>query len=172
MASPSAYKADDSNYKLSQKAKDKIKKLMNELPDEKSVIIPALHAAQDEFGWLPDSVIRELADMVGVAPNKIYGVATFYTMFNLEPVGKYHIQMCRNVSCQLSGAENILNHLSKKLNIKPGETTSDKKYSLTLVECLGSCGSSPVMMINDKYYENLTEKKVDEILKSLPIKEL
>jgi NADH-quinone oxidoreductase subunit E len=88
-------------------------------------------------------------------------------MFNTEPVGKYHIQVCRNVSCSLLGAKNIIEHLSEKLKIKPGEITKDKKITLSLVECLGSCGTAPVMMINDKYYENLDGKKVDSILKSL-----
>ena len=167
MSSPSTYKLDDSKYKLSKETTDKIKQLAKKYPEKRSALLPSLYLIQDEFGWLPDPAIRQLAELLDLAPNKIYGVATFYTMFNVEPVGKYHIQVCRNVSCQLMGAKTIIEHLSKKLGIKPGETTSDGKYTLSTVECLGACGSAPVMMINDKYYENLSEQKVDEILQTL-----
>jgi len=167
MSSPSTYKLDDSKYKLSKETTDKIKQLAKKYPEKRSALLPSLYLIQDEFGWLPDPAIRQLAELLDLAPNKIYGVATFYTMFNVEPVGKYHIQVCRNVSCQLMGAKTIIEHLSKKLGIKPGETTTDGKYTLSTVECLGACGSAPVMMINDKYYENLSEQKVDEILQTL-----
>ncbi len=167
MSSPSTYKLDDSKYKLSKETTDKIKQLAKKYPEKRSALLPSLYLIQDEFGWLPDPAIRQLAELLDLAPNKIYGVATFYTMFNVEPVGKYHIQVCRNVSCQLMGAKTIIEHLSKKLGIKPGETTPDGKYTLSTVECLGACGSAPVMMINDKYYENLSEQKVDEILQTL-----
>ena len=150
MSSPSAYKLDDSEYKLSKETVDKIKELAKKYPEKRSAVLPSLYLIQDEFGWLPDPAIRQLAELLDLAPNKIYGVATFYTMFNVEPVGKYHIQVCRNVSCQLMGAKTIIEHLSKKLGIKPGETTTDGKYTLSTVECLGACGSAPVMMINDK----------------------
>lgn len=167
MSTPSAYKSENSEFKLSQKNLQKIKLMADSLPEKNSAVIPSLHLIQDQFGWLPDSAIRQLAELLELAPNKIYGVATFYTLFNLKPVGKYHIQVCRNISCQLLGAKNIVKHLTEKLGIEPGETTADKKYTLSLVECLGSCGTAPVCMINDKYYENLTEKKVDEILQTL-----
>ena len=167
MASPSAYKTDEKEYVLSKDTIEKIKALTQKFPEKNSAMIPALHLIQDEFGWLPDSAIRQLAQILGVAPNKIYGVATFYSMFHLSPVGKYHIQVCRNVSCQLLGAKSIVQHLTQTLGIKPGETTKDGKFTLSLVECLGACGSAPVMMINDKYYEHLSEQKVDEILQTL-----
>ncbi len=168
MSSPLANKTENSQYKLSKEIIKKIKTLSLHFPEKKSALIPALQAIQDEFGWLPDAAIRQLAELLNIAPNKIYGVATFYSMFKLAPVGKYHIQICRNVSCQLMGAKNIIDHLSKKLKIKPGETTKDERYTITLVECLGSCSAAPVMMINDKYYENLNADKVDDILKRLP----
>ncbi|MBC8182255.1 NADH-quinone oxidoreductase subunit NuoE [candidate division KSB1 bacterium] len=167
MSLPSVNKTESSEYKIKKNVVGKIRELTESFPEKNSAMIPAMHLIQDEFGWLPDQAIRELADILKVAPNKIYGVASFYSMFNLKPVGKYHIQVCRNVSCQLMGAKNVIEHLSKKLNIQPGETTEDNKYSISQVECLGSCGTAPVMMINDKYYENLTEQKVDEIIKTL-----
>ncbi len=167
MSLPSVNKTENLEYKIKKEVVEKITELAERFPEKKSAMIPAMHLIQDEFGWLPDQAIRKLADILKIAPNKIYGVASFYSMFNLKPVGKYHIQVCRNVSCQLMGAKNVVEHLSKKLNIQPGETTEDKKYTISLVECLGSCGTAPVMMINDKYYENLTENKVEEILKTL-----
>ena len=167
MSSPSAYKTEDSEYKLKKKIVARINKMADQFPEKNSALIPAMHLIQDEFGWLPHNAIVQLADLLDTTPNKIYGVATFYTMFNRHPVEKYHIQLCRNVSCQLLGAKNMLEHLSNKLQIKPGETTDDGKFTVSLVECLGSCGTAPVMMVNDKYYENLTEQKIDEILLSL-----
>ncbi len=166
-ASPSPYLVEESEFNLSDEVVSKIQGMAASFPQKNSALIPALHLIQDQFGWVPPSVIRQLAKLLRTTPNKIYGVLTFYTMFNLKPVGKYHIQVCRNVSCSLLGAKHIIEHLIKKLGIKIGETTSDGKFTLTQVECLGACGTAPVMMINDRYYENLTEKKVDQILKTL-----
>ncbi len=167
MAAPSAYKVDEEKYELSDALIEKLKELTKKFPEKRSAMIPGLHLIQDELGWLPDAAIRKFAEILDVAPNKVYGVATFYSMFNLSPVGKYHIHICRNVTCQLLGAKSIIQHLSEKLAIKPGETTKDGMFTLTLVECLGACGGAPAMMINDKYYENLTVQKVDEILQNL-----
>ncbi|MBD3290175.1 NADH-quinone oxidoreductase subunit NuoE [candidate division KSB1 bacterium] len=165
--SPSTYKVDDPEYKLTPEMQTKIDELVSKFPEKNSALMPALYIIQDEFGWIPPAAISQLAEILDTTPNKIYSVVTFYTMYNEKPVGKYHIQVCRNVSCSLMGAKHIVDHLSEKLNIQPGETTEDKKYTLSLVECLGACGSAPVMMINDTYYENLTVKKVDNILESL-----
>lgn len=167
LASPSPYLAEASEFHLSDEVVTKINLLAASFPERNSALIPALHLIQDQFGWIPPATITQLAELLKTTPNKIYGVLTFYTMFNLKPVGKYHIQVCRNVSCFLLGAKHIIEHLSKKLKIEPGETTDDKKYTLSLVECLGACGNAPVMMINDKYHENLDSKKIDNILKSL-----
>lgn len=165
--SPSPYPTNGSEYVLSDAVAAKITELANSFPQKNSAMIPSLHLIQDQFGWVPPPAIKQLAQLLKTTPNKIYGVLTFYTMFNLKPVGKYHIQVCRNVSCSLLGAKHIIEHLSQKLKIQPGETTPDKKFTLTLVECLGACGTAPVMMINDQYYENLDGKKVDQILKTL-----
>ncbi|MDZ7330805.1 MAG: NADH-quinone oxidoreductase subunit NuoE [candidate division KSB1 bacterium] len=165
--SPSPYPTEASEYVLSDQMIKKIEELAAKFPQRNSAMLPALHMIQDHFGWVPPETIPQLARILRTTSNKIYGVLTFYTMFKLQPVGKYHIQVCRNVSCSLLGAKHIIEHLSKKLKIKVGETTSDGKFTLSLVECLGSCGTAPVMMINDQYYENLDAKKVDAILKSL-----
>jgi NADH-quinone oxidoreductase E subunit len=100
-------------------------------------------------------------------PVQVYEVATFYTMYNKKPVGKYHIQVCTNISCSLLGADHIMDFLSQRLGVKVKETTPDKMFTLSAVECLGSCGTAPMMQINDRYYEDLTKEKIEEILKGL-----
>jgi len=143
-------------------------RLLSRYPDKEAVILPALYLAQRELGYVSDEAIVYIAQLLGTSPARIEGVATFYTMFNRKPVGKYHVQICRNISCSLLGAEHLIAHVSAKLGVKPGETTADGKFTLTKVECLGSCGTAPVMQVNDDYYENLTEASVDAILDKLP----
>ncbi|MFZ5518511.1 MAG: NADH-quinone oxidoreductase subunit NuoE [Candidatus Zhuqueibacterota bacterium] len=166
-SSPSQYLTKDIEHTLTDKMIKKINEVVKQFPQKNSALLPALHIIQDEFGWVSNSVVRQLADILETTPNKIYSVLTFYTMFNTSPVGKYHIQICRNIACSLMGAKHIIEHVSEKLDIEPGETTENGTYSLSLVECLGACGTAPVMMVNDTYYENLTEEKVDSILESL-----
>ena len=143
-------------------------RLLTRYPDRKAVILPALHLAQKEFGYVSDEAIVYIAGLVGTSSSEIEGVATFYTMYNRKPVGKYHVQICRNISCSLLGAEHLIEHVSKKLGVRPGETTPDGKFTLTKVECLGSCGTAPVMQVNDEYHENLTVESIDRILDNLP----
>jgi len=137
-------------------------------PSREAAILPALHLAQREFGWLSDEAIAYVAELIGVPPARIEGVATFYTMYNRRPVGRYHVQICRNIACSLMGAEHLVERASRKLGIRPGETTADGKFTLSLVECLGSCGTAPVMQVNDDYYENLTAESLEAILDGLP----
>ena len=143
-------------------------RLLTRYPDRKAVILPALHLAQKEFGYVSDEAIVYIAGLVGTSSSEIEGVATFYTMYNRKPVGKYHVQICRNISCSLLGAEHLIEHVSKKLGVRPGETTPDGKFTLAKVECLGSCGTAPVMQVNDEYHENLTVESIDRILDNLP----
>lgn len=137
-------------------------------PDREAAILPALHLAQREFGYLSDDAIVYVATLLEFTPARIEGVATFYTMYNRKPVGKYHLQICRNISCSLLGAEHLIEHVSLKLGIHPGETTPDGKFTLSTVECLGSCGTAPVMQVNEDYHESLTEEKIDALLDRLP----
>jgi NADH-quinone oxidoreductase subunit E len=153
---------------FSDTARTEFERILSRYPDREAAILPALYLAQREFGYVSDEAIVYIADLVGVPPARIEGVATFYTMYNRKPVGKYHVQICRNISCSLLGAEHLIEHMSKKLGIKPGETTPDGKFTLSRAECLGSCGTAPVMQVNDDYHENLTEEKVDALLARLP----
>jgi NADH-quinone oxidoreductase subunit E len=152
---------------LSQNVKAEIKQFKGKYPDPKSALLTALHVAQREHGWLSPEVMRDVAEVMDLPPTEVASVASFYTMFNRQPVGENLIQVCTNISCSLLGAEHIVEHLKSKLGIDVGETTPDNKFTLVTVECLGSCGTAPMMQINDTYYENLTEKKIDQILAEL-----
>jgi NADH-quinone oxidoreductase subunit E len=152
---------------LSEAACQKIKALINRYPEKRSALIPSLHLAQKEAGYISHEAICEIARIFDLSPNEVHEVVSFYTMFHKKPVGKYVIQVCTNISCLICSAEEIVAHLTKRLGIELGETSADKKYTLLEVECLGSCGTSPVIQINDDYYEDLTPDKVDRILDSL-----
>lgn len=144
-----------------------IKEKLARYPRRKSVILPALTIAYFQVGHLSSDIYREISEIIDIPALEIAEAATFYTMFPKEPVGKYLIQVCHNISCALLGADNLIKYLEEKLEIKKGETTSDGLFTLISVECLGSCASAPMMQINDKYYENLTKEKVDKILNEL-----
>ena len=156
------------SFAFSDAGKREFERLLARYPDKDAVILPALHIAQKEQGYVSDEAIVHIAELLSTSPARIEGVATFYTMYNRKPVGKYHVQICRNISCSLLGAEHLIAHVSRKLGVKPGETTPDGKFTLTKVECLGSCGTAPVMQVNDDYHENLDEAKIDAILDKLP----
>jgi NADH-quinone oxidoreductase E subunit len=153
---------------LSEQSKREIQKLRAEYPDPQSVLLPALHLAQRDYGgWLPEQAFDEVAQVMGLSSTKVAAVATFYTMLNKKPVGRHLIQVCTNISCSLLGADHLLSYIGRKLGIDVGETTSDGKFTLLEVECLGSCGTAPMMQVDDAYYENLTEERVDQILDGL-----
>jgi NADH-quinone oxidoreductase subunit E len=135
---------------------------------QKSALLPLLHLAQAEFdGWLSPAVMDYVASLLNIKPIEVYEVATFYSMYNLEPVGKCLIEVCQTGPCWLRGADDIVEHIEKKLGIKNGETTPDGKFTLKTVECLGSCGTAPMLQCGADYYENLTPEKVDVILDKL-----
>lgn len=144
-----------------------IQKITKRYPDgkHKSALIPVLHIAQAEFGgWLSPQTMDLVAEVLRLKPIEVYEVASFYSMFNLQPVGKCLIEVCRTSSCWLCGAEDIIDHLEHKLNIKVGETTSDGMFTLKAVECLGSCGTAPMMQVGADYHENLSIEKVDQLV--------
>ena len=154
---------------LSKDSLDQIKREIAKYPpDQKqSAVMAALRIAQDEHGWLSVPLMDYVAELLGMRPIAVYEVATFYSMYDLKPVGKHKISLCTNVSCMLCGSDTLVNHLQKRLGIKLGETTPDGKVTLKEVECLGACGGAPMFQIGKNYYENLTPQKIDEILASL-----
>ncbi len=152
---------------LSQKFYDEMKKLEPRYPNKVALLLPALHQAQEESGWLPPEVLEEIGAYIGIHPAQVREVASFYTMYNLKPVGKYHLKVCTNVACCLRGSDEIVEHLEKKWDIACGETTGDRKFTLMEEECLGACGTAPAMMVNDDYYENLDIPAIEKIIAGL-----
>ncbi len=152
---------------LSESAKKRIAELKEKFPERKSAILPAMHVVLEEIGFYNRDILKQVAGLLDLSEMEVAEVVSFYTYFPKQGVGKYHIQVCSNVSCMLLGAEQLLSYLEEKLKIKVGETTPDGLFTLSEVECLGSCGTAPVMQINQTYYENLTRVKVDRIIKDL-----
>jgi NADH-quinone oxidoreductase subunit E len=136
-------------------------------PKKEAAMLPVLYLAQREFGHIGSEAIDYVARLMEQAPARVRGVVTFYTMFNMKPIGRHHIQVCRTLPCALGGAEKVTAFLTQKLGIKPGQTTEDGRFTLSEVECLASCGTAPMMQINDDYYENLTEEKIEQILDTM-----
>ena len=134
---------------------------------ESSLVLPCVRRIQEDRGYVADADIEQLAAYLGVPQIQIEEVLSFYTQFRRKPIGRWHLQFCHNVSCSMNGAERILEHVEHKLGIKPGQSTPDGRFTLSVVECLGSCGTAPMMMVNEGYHENLTRAKVDELLEGL-----
>lgn len=132
---------------------------------QKSAVIPVLHLAQKEFGgWLSAATMDYVASLLQMEPIEVYEVATFYSMYNLKPVGKYMFEVCQTGPCMLNGSDDIIKYINDKLGIKPGETTADGLFTLKTVECLGACGYAPMMQLGKNYREHLTKEKVDAIV--------
>ena len=147
---------------------EKSKEIISKYPQKRSAILPLLDIAQRQNGgWLSSDCIAYIADIVEISYIRAYEVVTFYTMFNLKPVGKYHIQVCGTTPCCIMGAEEIKEKIKSKLGIDFGETTENKNFTLTEVECLGACVNAPVVQINDDYYECLSEDKINDIIDKL-----
>ena len=152
---------------LSAKARQSIDAIKSNHETSQSALIPALHAAQEDQGWLSVETQREVADLLGLTEQTVRGVVSFYTMFYQRPVGKHVLQVCRNLSCCVKGGHRLQKQIEEKLGIHEGETTSDGRFTLLAVECLGSCGTAPVLMVNDAYHENVTPQDVDRLLSEL-----
>ncbi len=155
---------------LTEESITRMQEKASQYPRHKSVILPALTIAYRQIGYLNDEVYQEISRTIRVPYIEIAEAATFYTLFPKQPVGKYLIQVCHNISCALLGADSLIEYLEQKLGIKKGETTPDNLFTLISVECLGSCATAPMMQVNQDYYENLTHEKVDQILEDLKAK--
>lgn len=134
---------------------------------QRSALIPLLFVIQRERGYLDNAGVNFIAEFLDLEVTDVWETATFYSMFNLHPVGKHHIQVCKTLSCRIMGEPEITGHICERLGIKPGETTPDGKFTVTRVECLGSCGTAPMLQVGFDYYEDLTIEKVDKMLDSL-----
>jgi NADH-quinone oxidoreductase subunit E len=155
------------SVQFSEKSLQEVQRIIGFYPDgkQKSAVIPVLHLAQQEFGgWLSSDTMDYVASLLKMEPIEVYEVATFYSMYNLQPVGKYLFEVCQTGPCMLNGSDDIIKYLDEKLGIKPGETTSDGLFTLKTVECLGACGYAPMMQMGKNYREHLTKEKVDSII--------
>lgn len=151
----------------SAKAKSDVAEALSRYPVKRSAVLPVLWIAQREWGWLSTAALRLVADSIGLPESEVFGIATFYTMFNMKPIGRHHLQVCMTLSCSLMGSDRLFKHLEQKLGVGHGETTSDGRYTLRKVECLAACGGGPCMQVGFDYHENLTEARADALLEKL-----
>jgi NADH-quinone oxidoreductase E subunit len=148
--------------------KAEIEQILAQYPTKRSAVMPLLWKAQDKYGWLSVEVMKLVADTLGVPASHVLSVSTFYTMYREQPVGKYLVQVCHTLSCELAGCDKLVDIITEKYGIQPGETTPDGLFTLMRVECLAACGSAPMMQVNeDYYYELLTPQKVVDLLEQL-----
>jgi NADH-quinone oxidoreductase subunit E len=153
--------------KFSDEKMQEVQRIIDRYPagKQKSALIPLLHLAQDEFGgWLDVPVMDYVASLLNIAPIEVYEVATFYSMYNLKPVGKHLFEVCQTGPCMLRGSDDIIDYIKEKLGIGVGETTSDGMFTFKTVECLGACGYAPMMQLGKDFREHLTKEKVDQII--------
>jgi len=155
------------SFSLSPEREIELQKILARYPNRQAACIPVLHLCQEQEGWVSEGVVRWVADRLGLSTAQVQGVATFYTLFNKEPVGKHQVWVCQTLSCALAGSDRLLHHCEKRLGIHAGETTKDGKVTLRTAECLASCGTAPMMQVNRDYHENLTIEQVDAILDRL-----
>ena len=161
---PSATTQDIRPVEFSAAARQDIEAIFARYPDRQSATLPVLYVAQREFGYISPAVEELAAEVLKRPVTEIHGIVTFYTLFRTRPIGKYHIQLCRNISCWLNNAPGLLEHLKHRLGIEVGRTTPDGKFSLSQVECLGHCEFAPALQINDEIIGNLTREKIDRLI--------
>jgi NADH-quinone oxidoreductase E subunit len=149
---------------LNDTAMKELEKIKGKYPTARSAILPAIYIAQREFGWLSPEAYEAIENILGVPKATVRGVALFYSMYKHKPMGRSIVQLCTNVSCMILGAERLVDFLKNKYGLEPGGTTPDTRFSLVIMECIGACGTAPAMLVNDDFYENLTEKYIEEIL--------
>ena len=145
----------------------KVAELLGRYPSRRAALLPALWLCQERYGWISAGVIEALAARLGESPAYVEGVVTFYTMYHTRPPARFVVQACETLSCAVCGGKELIHHLEQRLGIRPGERTADGVFQLVGVQCLGACGSAPVIQVNDDYYENLTVAKLDALLDEL-----
>lgn len=154
-------------FKFTKENLDRIEQETKKYPVRKPAVMAAIYIAQEQNGFITFDVMQEIAKVLGITAEEVLGVVTFYTMFHQKQMGKYHIQVCTNVSCMLRGGYEIWNQVKDKFGIDNMGVTEDQKFSLEEVECMGSCGTAPMIAINEDFYENLSKEKVEQLLESL-----
>lgn len=154
-------------FKFTEDNLKRIEESLSRYPQKRAALMPVLYIAQEQNGFISGEVMTEVAKILEITPEDVLGVVTFYTMYHQQPVGKYHIQVCTNVSCMLKGSSGIYERVKEKLGLDHMQVTKDKLFSLEEVECMGSCGTAPMLAVNEDYFENLTKEEADQIIESL-----
>lgn len=154
-------------FTFSSEQRTRIAQLCARYPVPRAALLPVLWMVHEQEGWISAAAMEAVATVLEITPADVYEVVTFYTMFQREPCARHHIQICRTIGCWLRGAKDVVAHVEKRLGIQVGESTRDGRCKLSVVECLASCGTAPMMQINNDYYENLTPEKIDRILARL-----
>jgi NADH-quinone oxidoreductase E subunit len=148
-------------------AKKRFEHILTRYPNKEAALLPTLHLAQEVWGWISPETVVYISELLDLTPATVFGVVSFYNMYNQKPVGKQFIQVCTNLSCMTRNAYDIYDHLIEKFGVAPGEITKDGRFSIVEVECLGSCGTAPVVQVNNDYHENMTIEKVDALVEKL-----
>jgi NADH-quinone oxidoreductase E subunit len=155
-------------YLTDEMKMDIAQKYFPRYPTKRAVLLPTLHAVQHAYNWIPPAAMEEIAAFLEISPAEVMDTATFYEEYWLRPKGKYLIQVCRSLACEICASKALTKHVQEKLKLEIGETTADQRFTLVELECLGSCGTAPVALINEVLHENLTPAKLDEVLERLP----
>jgi len=155
------------NVEFPPEVLERFNALLERYPTKQAALLPTLHLAQETYGWLASETVVYVADLLELTPAYVFGVISFYNMYNQQPRGKYFLQVCTNLSCMLRGGYDIYGHVCHKLGVEPAKNSDDGLYTVVEVECLGSCGTAPVVQVNNDYHEEMTVEKVDELLERL-----
>ncbi|HKB80793.1 MAG TPA: NAD(P)H-dependent oxidoreductase subunit E [Thermoanaerobaculia bacterium] len=164
---PDRFPDPKSHVEFPPEARQRFEHILTRYPNSEAALLPTLHLAQEVWGWISPEVVHYVGSLLDLSPATVFGVVSFYNMYNQRPVGKYHVQVCTNLSCMVNRAYDIYDHVCAKLGVNPGATTPDGRYTVTEVECLGSCGTAPVVQVNNDYHENMDVQKVDALLQRL-----
>lgn len=148
-------------------ARQRFEHILTRYPTKEAALIPTLHLCQELWGWISPEMVHYVSGLLDLSPANVFGVVSFYDMFDQKPVGKYRLRVCTNLSCMVSNAYDIYEHLCDRLQVKPHETTRDGLYTVVEVECLGSCGTAPVVQVNNDYHENMSVERMDALLEKL-----
>ena len=162
-----ASRASGAAFAFTPDERREIDGLLTKYPTKQAALLPVLWIVQSRLGWIPREAVEAVADLLEISAAFVDGVLTFYTMYNLDPVGRYDLQFCTSISCHLNGADALLDHCRRKLGIDVGETTADGRFTITEVECIAGCDRAPSMQVNDRYYEPMTPEKLDALLSDL-----
>ncbi|HYC88264.1 MAG TPA: NAD(P)H-dependent oxidoreductase subunit E [Thermoanaerobaculia bacterium] len=150
-----------------EEARKRFEHILTRYPTREAALIPTLHLCQELWGWISPEIVHYVSGLLDLSPANVFGVVSFYDMFDQKPVGKYRLRVCTNLSCMVSNAYDIYEHLCDRLQVNPHETTKDGLYTVLEVECLGSCGTAPVVQVNNDYHENMSVERMDALLEKL-----